>query len=262
MFWRVLRMELARACRPSRIVMIILAILLMLFVSDLRLIQWIFQNGYVNHVGIIEKLGEFFSFDTFKCVFVVLLAGLHANSFCKDDNGKYLRMILSRVDVTTYTQCRFLANLLVVLMVAICSFYGYALMMSPVMPLLHDIRNVIYYYEVAQSYPVLYIGMYGYILGIAAAASSSVGLLLSVYRPNSFVSIGLGGVVFFAVLSYVPESSLFCVLRIVGMDTTIGYELPWQLMFLWATVYLLAVVGICGVLFYRRMKWRVENGFL
>lgn len=261
MFVRMLRMELVRACRPARIVMIIASIFLMFFVSDLNLLEWIFR-GYRIQTGILEKMDEFLQFDTFKSVIVVLLAGLHANSFCKDDNGRYLRMILSRVDVTVYTLCRFLANLCVIFWVSISSLYVYAIVMSSSVPLLYDMRNIVYYIEIAENYPILYIGLQGYMLGLAATASSSVGLLLSVYHSNSFVSIGMSGLVFFAALSYIPESSPFCVLRIVGMNTTIGYEAPWQMMFLWATVYLLSVVGICGILFYRRMKWRVENGFL
>ena len=261
MFGKTLRMELSRAFRPFRMLVVVAAIVILLLGSDWNLIHDLMEYGFIEFLGIADKLEDILTFDTFKCVFVILLAGLYTNSFCKDDNSKYLRMILSRVDVTTYTQCRFLANLCVVLVVSISCFYLCAVCMSPVMPLIYE-RNILYYIEIAESHPILYIGMCGYMMGLVAAASSSVGLLFSVYKSNSFVSIGISGLVFFVAISYIPLGTPFNVLRILSMNTTIGYEAPWQLMFLWANVYMLSVIGICGILFYRRMKWRVANGFL
>ncbi len=89
-------------------------------------------------MGSIEALNLLMSFDTFKGIFVVLMAGIYTNSFCKDDNGKYLRMLLNRMDVATYTQCRFLANLLTILITSMCSFYVYTIVMRIWMPLLPE----------------------------------------------------------------------------------------------------------------------------
>lgn len=265
MFGRMLKMEFVRACRPSRVLLVSLLVLILLVGSDWQMMENALKGAYgKDGVGSIEFLTLLMSFDTFKCVFVVLMAGLYTNSFCKDDNGKYLRMILNRVNVTTYTQCRFLANLLTIWIVSVCSFYLYTIVMRPWMPLLPEggTEYGMYYVEFANKYPVLYVGMIGYVFGLVAAACSSVGVLFSVYKPNAFVSIGISGLVFFLAMSYIPYGTPFNVLNIVSMSSTIGLEAPCLLMFLWTNLYMLSIIGICGFLFYRRMKWRVENGYV
>lgn len=263
MFGKMLKMEFVRACRPLRMLLVALLIQILLLGSDWELFLNVI-SGIYSKVGSIEILGYFMAFDTFKCVFVVLLAGLYTNSFCKDENGKYIRMILNRVDVTTYTQCRFLANVLAILLTSIISFYLYVIIVRPWMPLLPEegTNNVLYYAEIALKHPFLYVGMMGYVFGLVAAACSSVGLLFSAYKPNSFVSIGISALVFFMAMSYIPLGTPFNMLNIVCMSSTIGMDAPWQLMFLWINLYMLSVIGICGIFFFRRMKWRVENGYV
>lgn len=265
MFGKMLKMEFVRAFRPWRILGIISIIIVLLLGSDGLVIDDIIKTGTAaRRIGIIDLLQNVLVMDTFKVVFVILLSGLYVNSFCKDDNSKYLRMLLSRVDVTTYTQCRFIANACIIFVVSILSFYAFSIIMSPIMPLLKW-ENSIYsfsYAKVAEKYPVLYVGILGYLMGLVSAASSSVGMLFSSYKPNSFASIGMSGLVFYLAISYIPFGTPFNVLNLIGLKSTIGSDAPWYLVLLWTTVYMLSVVAICGVLFYRRMKWRMENGFV
>lgn len=263
MFWNTLKAEFIRAMNPTRIVTVLMLSLLFLIGSDQELISIIIVNGgYISVRGRVEEILMIFGMDTFKCVMVVLLAGLYTNSFCKDDNSKYLRMILTRTDITTYTQCRFIANLCAVILVAVISLYLYVTAMKPFMPLIPEggTNFSFFYLKIATEYPLLYVGMTGYIFGLVTAACSSIGLVYSTFRPNSFVSIALSGLVFYVALSYIPDSSPFNVLNLVGMGSTIGQNAPPMLMFLWANLYMISVIGICGVLFWKRMKWRVENG--
>jgi len=265
MFGKMLKTEFARACRPSKVLLVTFLVLILLLGSEWEILMNLIKGAYrKSGLGSVEVLGMLMAFDTFKCVFVALLAGLYTNSFCKDDNGKYIRMILNRVDVRRYTVCRFLANFLVIVLTSIGSFYLYTLVMRPWMPLLPEggTKNILYYIEVILKHPFLYVGMMGYVFGLVAAACSSVGLVFSTYKPNSFVSIGISALVFFVAMSYIPPSTPFNVLDIVCMSSSIGRDTPWQWMFLWSNVYMLSIIVICGVLFYRRMKWRVENGYV
>lgn len=66
------------------------------------LLPW---SGYSeDYSGILENLDRLLCFDTFKVVFVILLCSLYSASFCKDMSNGYIRMVLSRTDVTSYTQ--------------------------------------------------------------------------------------------------------------------------------------------------------------
>lgn len=264
MFWKTLRMELVRAVRPGKVCMVSLAFFILLLVSDWEMLRDFMVYGDFSGYGIVNKIYGLFFMDTFKCVLVILMAGLYTSSFCKDDNNQYLRMVLARTDVTTYTQCRFIANLCVMLLVSVISLYLYVGVMWLLgMPLLLEKgAEGFFYRELAEKYPLVYVGMNGLVFGLIATACSSIGLLYSSYKTNSFVCIGLSGLVFYMALSYIPFGNPFCVQTIVSMGSVLGWEAPRILMFLWSVTYMLAVTGICGLLFWRRMKWRVENGYV
>ncbi len=264
MFWKNLKMELVRACQPSKIVLVMGTILGLLIVSDWELIRSLFRDGYTSTRGSVEELYIIFGMDTFRCVIVVILSGLYTNSFCKDNNSRYLRMILNRTDVTIYTQCRFLVNFCLIVFVSIGTLYLYVLAMRPLMPLISSggTNQGFYYMELATHYPMIYVTLTGYTLGLVTTACSSVGLLYSAYKSNSFVSIALSGLVFFIAVSYIPMDSPWNVLKIVNMTGSLGYDAPTLLTFLWMNLYMFSVIGICGLLFWRRMKWKVNNGYV
>ncbi len=264
MFWKMFKMELSRALRFSTIIAVTMMILLLMIFSDFQLLQFI-GMGEGSNLGIINQLESLLGFDTYKCVMAVLLASIYTGSFAKDDNSHYLRMILNRMDVTVYTQCRFLANLCVIVVTSVLSFYLYTAVMSWWMPLHSEevlIDSNYYYGEIRNHFSILYVGFMGLIFGLVAAASSSVGILFSVYKPNTFVSIAASGLVLFLGLSYIPFESPMNLLNLLSMYSTIGQNTPWQMMFLWILVYMLSVIAICGFLFWKRMKWRLKNGYI
>lgn len=264
MFWKTLKMEFFRAMRFSRIILIIGLINLLLLGSDLNYLISAIKSSYDTSSGSIDMLHMLLGMDTFKTIMIVLLAVLHTGSFCKDDNSHYLRLILSRVDVTIFTQCRYLANLFATLITSILSFYVYIGIMSFLMPVISEqgLIHSYYYKDIASKYPLLYVGMCGVVFGLVAVACSSIGLLYSVYHSDSFVSIAISGLVFFWALSYIPYDTPFNMLIITGMGSSIGWNTSWPLMYLWTHLYMFSVIAVCGVLFYRRMKWRVKNGYV
>ncbi len=264
MFWKTWKMELARAIRPGKVFLVSLAVVFLLLVSDWEMLRDFVEYNDLSGYGSINQIYGLFVMDTFKCILVILMTGLYTSSFCKDDNNQYLRMVLSRTDVTTYTQCRFIANICVILFVSIISLYLYVGVTGALgMPLFsHNGANGFFYRELAEKYPLVYVGMNGIVFGLVASACSSIGLLYSSYKTNSFVCIGISGLVFYMALSYIPYGNPFDMLTIVAMGSVFGFESPRLLMFLWSITYMLLVIGICGVLFWRRMKWRVEHGYL
>jgi hypothetical protein len=110
----------------------------------------------------------------------------------------------------------------------------------------------------------LYIGMMGLQFGMVCAMSCAVGMLFSVFQPNTFVCIGISGMVFFSAISYIPLGSIFDVYNLISMQPTLpaGQETLQGIMFLWGMLYPICVILICTYLFYRRMKWREQNGLL
>ncbi len=264
MFLRTMKMELCRAFRPSRIILVLLLINLLWLGSDFNYLRNAIKQAYNTSAGSVDMLYFLMGIDSFKCVIAVLLCAVYTGSFSKDDNSHYLRFILNRLDMTTYIQCRFLANVLAILITSICSFYVYVLTMAPLMPMIpkDGPDHSHYYVELVENCPILYVGVMGVIFGLVVAACSSVGLLYSAYRADSFVSIACGGLVLFLALSYIPYGNPFDILSITGMSSSLGWDAPWPLMLLWILVYMASVIGVCGFLFYRRMKWRMENGYL
>ena len=121
-----------------------------------------------------------------------------------------------------------------------------------------------YYYTMAERQPALYTLMMALQFGAVCACCSSFGLLLSAFQPNAFVSTGIGGLTFFCAVSYIPNRSMFSILRIITMNPVLplGNETPQWLSFLWGMMVPLAVTALCMWGFYRRLEWRQENGRL
>ncbi len=266
MFWNVWKMELSRVFHLRKILLATggLVFLMLVSVPSVGFVEYIFQYGYDPSLSSVEQILVIMQFDDFKCMMAVILASLYTNSFCKDNNSNYFRMILSRTDVTVYTQCRFLANFCAILTVSMLSFVIYVVILLPVMPLLavNEVYAGEYYRDILLQFPFLFVLMVGLIFGLVCTAASSVGLLYSAYHSNSFVSIAVSAIVLFMSLSYIPRIGPFQIHNMLGMNATIGMDTPPLLTFLWSIIYMLLVIGVCGLGFWHRMKWRMENGYV
>lgn len=269
-FGRVFRMEMKRGCSLFRVSVTSLVLLVLLLIScwqDYLLTErFTAMLGEESGVGSGNILEDILYFSRFTVLAVLILAGLHTASFSKDDSSKYLRMILARTDLTTYTQCRFLSNVTAICLACLISFYLFVILLLPALPIVDESYTAVsdpYHYELIMRAPLLFVGMQALQLGMIASACSSVGLMYSVYHPNAFVSICLSGFVFYILISFFNSSRVpqaFNVQYMLAMGPCLGGELSWYVNYAWGLLLPASVVGVCGILFYRRMRWRVEHG--
>lgn len=274
MFKNVLRMDLKRCFENKKLlIMIIGATLLLLASSGEQIVSYNSLTSQERHeyVGAVDLLQGVMAFDVFKAVVALVFSGLYTGSFCREENCQYLCMILNRTDTVTYTRSKFLANTIVILaasfascflFVFVCLFMDY-----PIMPNSEEVGflNVFFYLTMVREYPIVYVGMIALQFGMVIAACSSLGMLFSTYQANTFVSIGLSGLVFFLLLSLSSlHNTPFDVLNLVGMQSVLpgGKDAnPW-LMFAWGMLLPSIVIVLCCIQFERRMKWRAEHGII
>lgn len=264
MFLNAFKSDIIRCFHIKKIFFILLLFVAVLLGGQIQDIQTsLLYFDYGETKGVLEILGKALTFDKFKIVLVMLLAALHTNSFCKDDNTHYLRMILNRTNVVCYTQARFLTNTVFITLLSVLGFVLSAVILSPFFPIHSLVEKYDFYYDnLAANFPVLYLLLMGFQFGILVAAFSSIGLVFSSFQPNAFVSIGLTGLIFFISVSYIPASSIFDIYPVMVLDASFikwtdgakGINLSWNIL------YPTLVIVICGYIFYRRLDWRVKNG--
>ena len=265
----MLKTELQRGLRPGRWIPVLAASLftILLSVQDgwkvlyigLRGNSW-YQGGSVNYL--LDAL----RIDKYKLVFLILLTSIHTGSYCQDEKTRFLRLLLGRCSLENYVFHRFFANFVLILATTELVLVLYALVYRicgypMINPLFMD--NSDFYYSIEAGHPFVFLLMIGLVLGMQAAACSSIGLLFSAYQPNLLVSVGLCGVVYFLALSCIP-SGIFSVMGITCMDCVLpsGTDTPCWLMFMWSMLYPGMICAVCCLLFYRKMRDRRENGEL
>lgn len=264
MFINVFKSEIIRCFSIKKIVLTLIVFVAVLLFGQAEIIKTnCLAFSYEQSSGAVEILGNALSFDKFKIVLVILLASLHTNSFCKDDNTHYLRMILNRTNIVYYTQARFITNMLFIILLSILGFVLATLILLAFCPIASiTIEYDCYYKILANDFPVLYIMLMGFQLGILAAAFSSIGLTFSSFQSNAFVSIGITGLIFFLAASYIPGQSVFSVLAIISMSPSFikSFDASQVLNLSWSILYPVLVIVICGYIFYRRLDCRMESG--
>lgn len=255
-----------RRCFSPRMGLIILGLTALCFASGWDQIcsnLGLSEADRENAVALLNK--DVLFMDAYKVVMVFLLAGIYTGSFCGDDSHHYLRMILTRTTLLRYTLARFAVHFLGIIAASVASFYLFVFLLGVIgFPVNSNYTNFPIYYEtVAYNCPLLYVGMMGLQFGVIAAACCSVGLLLSSYQAEHFVCIGISGLIFFLLLSYFPEAP-FNMMNLVSMwpPVFLNSDSPQALCFAWGMLYPGAIAALSGALFYRRMKWRVCNGFI
>lgn len=261
---RALKTDFFRSLGNKRMLAIVFALALFCFASAFESLE---SSGFSTASIVCVIQFDVLVMDAFKTIMVFLLCGLYAGSFCRDDSSHYLRMLLTRQTLKQYTFSRFFVNTAAVVVVTLAGFYVFAAYLTFFVEITGDIgtqMNSVFYRTIAMEHPYLYVGMMALQFGMVAAACSSIGLLFSAYQANAFVSIGIGGMSFFVAISFFAHGTPFAVFDLVSMFSTLpgGYETPQAVMFAWGMIYPASVTGICAFLFYRRMKWRVDNGYI
>ena len=260
------RMDLKRSIFCKKFIFVVIATYLVLLASTWNEFQtstwWGDSTGAVGSVNIISTT---LAFDKFKVVIVFFLGGLYTGSYCSDENSRYLRSIFTRTTLLSYTISRFVVNFIAIMMGMLIVFILYiGIGFCAGLPLVSENIKNLYYGAFAWYHPMIYSIMMALQFGVITAACSGTGLLLSVYQPNLFVSVGMCGLVFYAATSYIPTESIFSILILLSMLPTFPTRLatPHTLMFLWGMLYPLTVYAFCAFFFARRLEWRKKHGLI
>lgn len=276
MFIKMINVDLKRGFSPIKLVITVILINALMYASCWEELKTFIMELRVggalsDRIGAIDLLEYQMGFDSFKVVIVILMSGLYTGSYCIDKKSRYLRAILSRAELQSYVLSRFLANTIVITAVSVLCCYifsaGVMLLGFPVISRNGEGGYIMesFYRDVMLKYPYLYIAMIGMQFGMVVAALSSIGMLFSVYQPDKFVSIGLSAFLFFlAASSPLLQGNCFDVLHLIGMYGTLSTNGSVSVIkqFGWGMLYPGGVIVVCCLLFYRRMKWRMVNGFL
>lgn len=259
-------MDLKRSLLSKKFIFVVVAVVSILFVStwnDLFVYTW--WGSLTGGYGCVNILYNSLAFDKFKVLIVFLLGGLYTGSYCSDVNSKYLRLIIARTTILSYTLSRFIVNLLIIILaitIAIGLYIGISVCAG--LPLISEGMRDLYYGDFSWNHPLVYSMMMALQFGVITVACSGIGLLLSVYQPNLFVSVGMCGLVFYVAASYIPYSSIFSILGLISMMPTFqaGIATPHKIMFLWGMLYPLTVYAFCAFFFARRLEWRKKHGLI
>lgn len=267
MFGRFLKCELKRSCSPAKSAAVMILFVISVFFSIWEILGAYIGMSYnerMSYGSVIYFLDYMMVMGALKVICVLLLSMLHTGSFCDDFGHHYLRAILNRVDVATYTQCRFVGNALAIVVTstgAICLFTAIMRLFFPVSA--SEVFTSSYYYvDMIVNEPYLYIVLTGIEFGIVAAACSSIGLLFSVWQTNRFVSVGLPALCFYLGFSYIPSGTFFSLQDLIMMRKSFpaNWEIPVGVNLAWGILYPVLVIAACGFLFYRTLKRRMLNG--
>ena len=260
------RMDLKRSIFCKKFIFVVIATYLVLLASTWNEFQtstwWGDSTGAAGSVNIISTT---LAFDKFNLVIVFFLGGLYTSSYCSDENSRYLRSIFTRTTLLSYTISRFVVNFIAIMMGMLIVFILYiGIGFCAGLPLVSENIKNLYYGAFAWDHPMIYSIMMALQFGVITAACSGTGLLLSVYQPNLFVSVGMCGLVFYAATSYIPTESIFSILILLSMLPTFPTRLatPHTLMFLWGMLYPLTVYAFCAFFCARRLEWRKKHGLI
>ena len=247
-----------------RFLLITVAFSLVLFLGTWDELQVNAWWGLVpGRKGLIDILSSILLIDKFKVVLVLLLGGLFTDSFCRDEKHHFLRAILTRTDLFWYSASCAISNFIIVLSGCFAGFTIYSITAWEMGIPVCSTGTAPVFYSAADSIPVLYLAMIALQFGMIAAACSSIALLFSAYQPDSFVSIGLCGMVFFIAISFLPLGTPFDIFNMVAMQPVFpGRNAPAWANWLWGMFLPASVIVLCGCLFYRRLKWGRTNGYI
>lgn len=264
MFFRMIKMDCRRCFHPIKFMLIVLFLVMFICICGMETMIHVLK--YPDSYDVVWVFDhDILSFDQYKIVMAFILGALYTSSVCKDDESNYLRMILSRVDVTTYIISRLLINTIAVVSACILAFFMFAILSYPILNIYNGqpLGSPYYYTPIIEISPLIYIGMMAIQFGMLVSVGSGIGFLFSAYLNNTFVSVGMVGMTLFIGLSYIPYESVFSMLSLSCMKGSPGLEnFSVLINYAWGIVYPICIIILCGYLFNRRMKWRMLNGYI
>ncbi len=260
-FFKQLKMEFTRALCSFRSLALILLFAFLLPMGDLSYFCDVLQMPEVFSVWRIINYNMIM--DTFKVLIVIILCCIHTRSFCDDYSSHYIRSILCRVDINTYAQCKALSVLIVDIIAGLTGFWCAVGWLRCLVPLMPSDKSEITTgnADFIFSHPYLYLFLLGLEFSLITSACGSIGLLFSSIKPNGFVTIALSGLAFFILLSYTAKGTAFDVYSVMLLDPVITHGKNSSLPdIMWALLYPLSVVWICGIGFRKCLHRRLNYG--
>jgi hypothetical protein len=264
MFKGVVKAEIIHFCNWKKIIILSFVFVTTLLVGQFDYMSSSYSAGQDTN-GIVEILGNALMFDKFKIIMVILLNVVYTSSFCVEINSNFYRMILSRENKISYVQGKFLVNTVGIIIISMVCFYLAAASLSPFFSLVCSEKNYeCYYFELGNYHPLIYIGLMGLQFGLLAAAFGAIGLLFSTFQSDSFVCIGITGLIFYLSASYIPENSIFDILPIVSLGPcfTKNFDSSYLPNLLWGMLYPIIIICVSAYLFEKRIKYKYENGYI
>lgn len=262
MFKGILKSEMIRFLNLKKILLVCVVFVLVLLAGEYDYASAAYRVGAEHSNGIVEILEDALMFDKFKIVMVMLLTSVYAGSFCVDDNTHYLRLVLSRTDLVSYVQAKYIVNTVGSIILSIVCFLVATLCLLPFFNLAsEEVGGQFYYEDLVRDFPLIYILLMGLQFGLLVGAFGSLGLLFSAFQPDAFVSIGISGLAFYLSVSYIPADSVFDVWDVMSLVQSVSKSCDGSraVSLTWSLLYPMMVIYISGYFFYRRMKWRCVN---
>lgn len=264
--------ELKRAFALKRFLIITVVVAILMIAAEyleVRVPSDMTDEAIMKTVGISNMYHSSLQSDSYTMVYVVLLSSLCVGSFCKDYNSRYLRVILGRTDTLSYTISKFLAHLMAVSAALLAATIIYVLYfyMNGFSITAEEQTYMHIFADIEYKFPLMYILMLWVNLSLNIAVFGAMGMAFSAYQPNSFISLGIGALLFFlfkTVGGYFLGAFPLNIQLVMGMTSMSSIECPQNIKMVlevvWDVCYLMLLIVICAYLFYQKLERRRANG--
>lgn len=193
---------------------------------------------------------------------VVLGALPFAANFAEEWQSGVTIAAVARKGVKSYSLanvlCVFLSSFIAVFL-GLVLFAGILSVFLPVYMPSNNPVSFLYGVILKSAFPFLYIMLKSLVFALSCAAWSVMGLMLSAFLPNKYVSICAP-----FVASYIVERITMQLPDPINLYVISLSVLPWKnalLSFFYSVLLFLLIACICGMVFGIVVKRRVENGF-
>lgn len=115
-----MKMDAKRSICSVKMIIIIVALVFTLIFSSWDMIRA--SKKDILAYGVIDMLGTALMMDKFKVLMVMFTAGIYTAGFCYDFKHHYIRMILARTDLISYSISKFIVNTVAVVLHVLLHF--------------------------------------------------------------------------------------------------------------------------------------------
>jgi len=156
------------------------------------------------------------------------------------------------------------ANMFLVTTATIGGIWLFVAFVRPLMPLVgnNPQQDIVEYYDIYQTLgPILYLAAMGLIFGLSASFFTSFGLWIVFYMPDRFAAHAISFLVYYGLLSitdFLPREldvwNLTSAAKMLRMTDSSFWN------YLYSVSLLLVLNAISGIVLWKKLKGRYENG--